>query len=185
MNIPFFAAPRNNKIRSSGFTVLELLIILGIITILIGLVLISLNAARHHSNDERRIATIKTVALGLQNYFNICRQYPVNLVAGETCSVLAPKTLVDVIPEAVPLDVNGPLSKYHYESLVINDPRQPNTECTNFHLWVELESDGASFASQRSSKTVIDHTAANLNQCFGNSATPISAPDPKIFDIFK
>lgn len=173
-----------------GFTVLELLVILGIITILIGLVLTGLNAARKHSNDERKVATLKTVALGLREYFNICRAYPVDLVPTETCPALSSQTparqLSDIIPNSADLNVNGSGSAYHYVSLVDSASNNAGvSECTNFHLWVDLDADGASLAAQKSNKTQADYAQLGLVACTGNTATPITTQATTIYDIFK
>lgn len=171
-----------------GFTVLELLVILGIITILVGLVLVSLNAARRHSVDERKVANAKTVALGLQQYFSICRQYPATLTGTEDCPALSlqvpPKTIADIIPEAVALGFNAPGSKYHYISLV--DTMNPDrSSCTNFHLWVELESEGLSFQNQKSGILSSDYSSMGLMTCDRNAGAPVVPPTDQLFDIKK
>ena len=173
-----------------GFTVLELLVILGIITILIGLVLTGLNAARKHSNDERKVATLKTVALGLREYFNICRAYPVDLQPTETCPALSSQTparqLSDVISGIGDLHVNDTGSKYHYVSLVDTVSNNAGiSDCTNFHLWVDLDVDGASLLSQKSNKTGSDYAQQGLESCTGNTVTPIGTQSNTIYDIFK
>lgn len=173
-----------------GFTVLELLVILGIITILIGLVLTGLNAARKHSNDERKVAVLKTVALGLREYFNICRAYPVTMSPAEACPALADQVparqLSDVISGVVDLDINGPTSKYHYISLVDTTSNgQGVTDCTNFHLWVDLDADGASLLTQKSNKTSADYSLLGLTQCTGNTVTPLTVQNETVYDIFK
>ena len=179
---------KNNLQTNNGFTVLELLVILGIITILIGLVLAGLNAARKHSNDERKVATLKTVALGLREYFNICRAYPVNLVATEACPALAnqvpAKQLSDVIPIIADLDP----AKYHYVSLLDTTAAGlGGTECTNFHLWVDLDADGASLLTQKSNLKDTDFTSKGLTSCTGNT-TPMlngTTQNNTVYDIFK
>ena len=189
----------NTTIFKKGFTVLELLIIIGIMTILMALVLTSLNSARKHSNDERKVSALRTVAVELREYFNICRQYPVKLdpVAmvdtQQACATLQAqsKTIRDIIPTAYGLDFdsndqNGNPSRYHYVSLVDNG-NPANDECTNFHAWVELENDNASLATQKSNKTDADYAPANLSICYGNSTQPLTTvmQGNKIFDIFK
>ncbi len=176
--------------KNSGFTVLELLVILGIITILIGLVLTGLNAARKHSNDERKVAILKTVALGLREYFNICRAYPVTMAATEACPALAnqvpARQLSDVIPGVLDLDINGTTSKYHYVSLVdATSNGQGATDCTNFHLWVDLDADGASLATQKSNKTSADYAMLGLVQCSGNTVIPLAVQNDTVYDILK
>lgn len=181
---------KNNVQYNKGFTVLELLVILGIITILIGLVLVGLNAARKHSNDERKVASLKTVALGLREYFNICRAYPVNMTATEACPALAnqvpARQLSDVIPSVADLNINGTGSPYHYVSLVDTVSNgQGATDCTNFHLWVDLDADGASLLTQKSNKTSADYTTLGLMQCAGNTVAPITTQASTVYDIFK
>ena len=185
-----------------GFTVLELLIVLGIIAILIGLVLTSLNAARQHSNDERKVSNLQAIALGLRDYFAICRQYPatldpaMQLDPSTNCPALSAqssqKTLGDIIPQAADLHFNGnnpdgSASLYHYASLVTSGGGQDQAACTNFHLWVTLDADGASFASQKSNKSApYSYGSQALSDCTG-TAVPggLAAQGVQVFDIFK
>lgn len=173
-----------------GFTVLELLVILGIITILIALVLTSLNSARERSSDDRKVSNVKTVVVGLREYFSVCRHYPKNLTGTEDCSALASqqKNLKDIIPSVVDLGFNQPGSKYHYASLVdaqsaLSDP----ASCTNFHVWVDLDVDGVSYASQKSNMSGPYTYAGNqLIDCQGTAAAGgLGLQTSFIFDIFK
>jgi prepilin-type N-terminal cleavage/methylation domain-containing protein len=186
------------KKSSKGFTVLELLVVLGISAILIGLVLTSLNAARRHSNDERTVSNVQSIALGLRDYFGVCRQYPATLNSTETCTALSsqvpPKHLSDIIPLAVELHTNGTNpdgspSNYHYASFVPTGNGQDTAACTNFHLWVTLASDGASYTNQKSNKSAPYLFAGQpLIDCVGTAVPgglPASSQNVNIFDIFK
>ena len=59
-----------------GFTLVELLIVIAIIGILTMVVVSSTGPARARSRDDRRIADLKTIQLGLALYFDHYRSYP-------------------------------------------------------------------------------------------------------------
>jgi type II secretory pathway pseudopilin PulG len=186
------STPSSRNTSPFGFTVLELLVIIGIISILIALVFTGLNAARRQSNDERKVAALRPVIVELREYFNICRQYPVRLdqqaLTDPTlvCTDLfnQQKTLRDIIPDAYDLNFDALGSKYHYVSL---EPTIPiaSGNCTNFHTWVELDGPGGSLLQQKSGKTSSDYASLNLNQCNGNQNASLVTNDDHIIDILK
>lgn len=179
------------KFNHKGFTVLELLVILGIIIILMALVLIALNAARARSTDERKVAALRPVVIELQDYFSVCREYPENisqsaLDTGTPCVDLAqqipPKTIRDIIPSAYDLKFNETGSNYHYQALqVASIPG----ECTNFHIWVTLSKPGGTLLQQKSNMDTSSYTQYNLGACNGIVQQSITTNDDTIVDIFK
>ncbi len=170
------------KYSQQGFTVLELLIVLGIMTILIGLILVGLTRARSHSRDEQRVANLQTIALALQQYHDVCKEYPHNLKAVETCDALSPANLGSFIANIndYPVSTNGLNSEYDYLPLAY-DGDYPNV-CTGYHLFTRLESDKA--AAAKGAK--FDATGAGIFACANDSGNQINAlVDPLIYDIRK
>jgi hypothetical protein len=157
-------------------------------SILVGLVLIGLNEARKRSNDDRKVAALRPVVLGLREYFNICRQYPATLTGNEDCPDLAnqnpARKLSDIIPGVAEMNFNVGDSRFHYASFVAAD--DPNsTECTHFHAWVDLNSENASLASQKSNVVApYAYAGQALTDCPG-SMGGLMIQSETIFDVFK
>lgn len=178
------------KHNHAGFTVLELLVILGIIIILMALVLVALNATRTRSNDERKVALLRPVVLELQDYFSVCRSYPEDisqtaLNTATPCPELLnqSKNIRDIIPTAYDMNFNATGSEYHYQALGV--PSLPGT-CTNFHLWVVLNNPGGTLLQQKSNITTADYTTSNLGPCGSVIVQPqLVTNNDTIVDIFK
>lgn len=90
-----------NSRKHKGFTVLEFLIVIAIMSILVGLILVGLTAARTNARDQEKISNLQKIALGIQQYHDICNQYPSDLDDQETCPDLQAQgaTLKTIIPE--------------------------------------------------------------------------------------
>lgn len=177
-----------------GFTVLELLVVLGILTILVAMVLTGLNSARRQSDDERKVANLRTVALGLQEYFNACRQYPVNIDPSTldsttaACSDIPGNKIGDIVTGAKDLKFNQSGSPYFYVALTST---VGSNQCTNYHMWTTLTGNTSGLLSQRSGKSepytivVASPTSpVNLSVCTG-STSGLSSLTSQMFDIFK
>ncbi len=67
--------------RISGFTLVELMIVLAIIGILTAVVAASTNAAHQGARDERRQADLKEIQIDLAQYDNYYGYYPASLNA--------------------------------------------------------------------------------------------------------
>lgn len=168
------------KKLSDGFTVLELLIVLGIMTILIALVLVGLTRARSHARDEQRVANLQTIALALQQYHDVCKEYPHNLKAIETCDALSPANLGSFIAniDDYRVGLDGQSSEYDYVPLADNN--FPDT-CTGYHLYTILESDTAIAAKGAKFNSMLVDTCSHADG-FQVDATPANS---LIYDIHK
>lgn len=59
-----------------GFTLVELLVVVAIISLLSSVVLASLQSARERAQDARRMADMKQLRIALEFYYDINKQYP-------------------------------------------------------------------------------------------------------------
>ncbi len=123
-----------------GFTVLEFLIVLAIIIILIAIILPNLQTARQHSSDEKLVADLKVVALGLEQYKIVCGDYPSQIDKNKGCNGenrnLGSANLGSFIPNIDKYKFNKTDSPYLYYPIAYNSNK--TEECTGYHLGVKL-----------------------------------------------
>lgn len=166
--------------HKKGFTVLEFLVVVGIISLLIAMISVGLTAIRENARDDIRINTLRTVTLGVYQYYEICGSYPKELVATEDCPALVDqvpsKTLEDIIQTVDDYDFsdNGP--EYFYTPLA--NAANPH-ECTGFHIGVLLERENNATA-----QTGAKFNGNNAYACNGASTFDAST-NLKFFDIKK
>lgn len=69
-----------------GFTLIEMLVVIGIIGLLASVVLVGLTNARKAGRDARRLADIRTIQNALELYYNKCGIYPGGASCGQVTS---------------------------------------------------------------------------------------------------
>jgi len=69
------------KVSSSGFTIIELLIVIAIIAILAGLVLNNFQGAQAKARDTKRVSNINNIHSKLEEYYNENGGYPSTFTA--------------------------------------------------------------------------------------------------------
>jgi prepilin-type N-terminal cleavage/methylation domain-containing protein len=62
--------------KNSGFTLIELMVVIAIIAILTAIIMVNFSAAKSKSRDGKRISDIAQIQLALAGYFNQCNSYP-------------------------------------------------------------------------------------------------------------
>lgn len=108
-----------------AFTVIEILIVIGIIAILTVIILPSLNNIRAKNRDTERISDIATIRLGLSLYYNQNDTgYPDNLNA-----------LSSYIPADALISPDGQT----YEYVPLKSSSSIDNKCTYYHLGSKLE----------------------------------------------
>lgn len=86
--------------RNSGFTLIEMLIVVGIIGILSSIVLVGLGRSRYAGRDARRVADLGQVQNGLELYYSKCGIYPGDKDCVATTNPSTWAGLVTVLKEA-------------------------------------------------------------------------------------
>lgn len=85
-----------------GFTLIEILVVLGIIAIIIGLGVVSYSSAQKKARDARRLADVQSIQDAFEQYYSICGfDYP-NYVTMPTSIVCS--TTGETIMSSVPTD---------------------------------------------------------------------------------
>lgn len=63
---------RYKKTANFGFTLLELLVVIGIISILVGLGAVSYSTSQRKSRDAKRKSDVKILQNSLEQYYSVC-----------------------------------------------------------------------------------------------------------------
>lgn len=118
-----------------GFTLVEILVVIGVIAILMGVSLFGLAGSRETARDARRKSDLEAIRAGLELYRADCRFYPASLAVGDK-----------LVGDGSSAGCSG---SNVYISEVPGDPvaslNYPYTRLTNFtyEICASLEGDGS------------------------------------------
>lgn len=93
------------KKNKSGFTLLEILVVIGIIIVLVGMVTSSYSTAQKKARDSKRQSDLKMIQNAMEQYYSICGyQYPTDISHGIVCPTgsIAIITSIPVDPLTTP-----------------------------------------------------------------------------------
>jgi general secretion pathway protein G len=182
-------------IKSKGFSLVELLVVISIIGLLMGIIIPNLNNAKANGRDARRVSDIKNIQLALALYYNDNLHYPCSLSSTGMIGSCAPDFWPTYMA-TVPKDPKT-LSEYIYVAQQ-NTSATDNLTCNNkpvvyYHLGAIMESADSSLLNQDDDKTQtqqigyacsqsnggarFDGNAASCSGSTGVSA-PGATPDP-------
>ncbi len=91
--------------RTRGFTLIELMVVIAIIAVLTSIISVSIASSKQKSRDSKRVADVKLIQLALSQYYNDNGMYPLNIYAASGAAPgggLAPTYL-----PVVPIDPQG------------------------------------------------------------------------------
>ncbi len=128
------------KIRNFkfGFTLVELLVIIAIMSVLSTIIYASFNTARAKSRDQKRVSDISLISLALEQYFNRYGQYPVST---SSLSTGGNKFL-----PYWPVTPNS-YSQYNYFPIAYSNVS--GSPCISYHLWTKLEASSSYLISKK------------------------------------
>jgi len=158
-----------------GFTVLEFLVVLAIIGILIAVALTGIDLSRERARDNTRISDMQNIALSLQQYNDVCREYPYDIYDlnspsdngcpnNVTWESFATPILKDGLMPTDPVD--GSQYSYVGISIYINSP-----VCVGYHLGAYLEQEENKLLANDANANSIPYPICGNNSLLGLDAT--------------
>ncbi len=94
--------------NSEGFTLIELMVVISIVSFLASLLLVTVSSARERARNVKRVTDAKQLATAVELYRSTNGTYPITVGAVTNIPGLAP-TFVGAIP-AAPLPIDSPCS---------------------------------------------------------------------------
>ncbi|OGM21056.1 hypothetical protein A2714_01855 [Candidatus Woesebacteria bacterium RIFCSPHIGHO2_01_FULL_38_9] len=124
-----------------GFSLIELLVVMAIISVLAGVSLLALRGARESGRDARRKADLAHIASGIEIYKADCRYYPnaTALTAGSPLigSGVGSCSSSNYYIQSVPDDPDS--TNFNYIYVPLPSGCSSTSNCTRFQLWTLLE----------------------------------------------
>lgn len=144
------------KIFMKGFTIIEVMVVVTIITILLSIVIVSVKEQKIRARDRVRVADINTIRLAVEEYKLYCGEYP-NKIELDTKNGHCPSGVdlsyflpnIPVAPIHSDPILTGSGGKYHdseiegsgylYAGLSTPDTISSLRKCYDYHIAAELE----------------------------------------------
>lgn len=160
------------RVSATGFTLVELLVVISIVTLLAGIVIANTFRARSVSRDNVRTTDISVIQNALGLYFTDNRVYPATTTG--TLSLYLPVVPVDPLTGA----------PYPYAGI---DTNGSAGSCEAYHLGASMENAGfAGLGQDRDAANAASVCAGSGADFHGNavncSGTSAASPDP-CFDL--
>lgn len=123
------------KDRKSGFTLIEILIVISIMALFTAMIYSSFDKSKAKSRDQKRVSDISNIQLSLEQYFNSHGVYPL------TIEKLTEKPTPSSAPylSEIPKDpsTNQPYSLNYFP--ISKNPAANKSQCVSFQLWTKFE----------------------------------------------
>lgn len=131
------------KYKQNGFTLLELLVVIGIIGLLASIIVVNLTSARRKARDTKRVGDIRNLQTALEDYYAKNGAYPANLGALVTGGQIPVWPLDPLAPSGTSCAANSDLC-YWYADYTPTGALGPQS----YHLGASLEDSGSPLLNQ-------------------------------------
>ncbi len=148
--------------KKSGFSLVEMVVVIGIIGLLTTLVFASFSNAKAKSRDQRRISDIANFQLTLEQFYNKNKSYP------KLLSELVTGGFISSIPKSP----TGQTYNYFPMSYTNGD----TTICTSYQIWIDLEKMSDLASSTRKGFNSLLLSGTKFTKCEA-TATGVNASD--------
>jgi len=129
--------------RQSGFTLLELLVVIGIIGLLASIIVVNLTGARRRARDTKRIADIRQLQTANEDYYGKNGKYP-NKIGDLVTGTQIPMWPTDPLaPAGTSCTANSDLC-YWYAYYTPSGALGPQS----YHIGASLEDQGSALLNQ-------------------------------------
>jgi len=112
------------NLKTRGFTLIELMVVILIIMLLAGVVVVNVDQARKKARDAQRIAGMNTLATAIQAFYADNHRYPMNIAGGAPEVGQFPESGRVVYPQLVWFLAGSGGSTPMYLSNCPRDPKQ-------------------------------------------------------------
>lgn len=165
------------KKNKSGYSLVELVSVLGIAILLIVISAAGINAVRSRSRDAKRLNDIQELSSALSMYRQETGFYPVKITAGEQLITPGGKVILNKIP-VPPLIKDGPCAPGNYEYEQIDNGRSYSLKyCLGYQ--VNHVNPGDCYATPQSICSKVAKICSCQNKCGGvldNCGKPCDNP---------
>lgn len=165
------------KKNRSGYTLVELISVLGIAVLLIVISAAGISAVRGHSRDAKRLNDIQELSSALSMYRQETGFYPVKITAGEKLVTPGGKVILNKIP-VPPLIKDGPCAPGNYEYEQIDNGRSYSLKyCLGYQ--VNRVNPGDCYATPQAICSKVAKICSCQNKCGGvldNCGKPCDNP---------
>jgi prepilin-type N-terminal cleavage/methylation domain-containing protein len=131
---------KNISIKSKGFTLIEIIVVIAIMGILTAIIYSSFDSSRATSRDQKRVSDISAIQLALEQYFQQNGVYPMQLSA-----------LVPTYIASIPIPPNNSESPYQNNYFPMAKVPGPDNShlCVSYQLWTKFELNNAYLNSKK------------------------------------
>ena len=155
--------------NKKGFTLMEILIVMGIGILLMSISIFSISTARQKSRDGKRISDINQIRLALEQFYDACGSYPNQLVSSANNGCTLSTTFGKFLGQ-IPTDPKTGVGYYYYAI-------GSGADCYNYHIAATLEN--ASHAELSNDNDIIVSPGA---ACIGGGSF-VSGADGSVYDF--
>ncbi len=120
----------NISSKSKGFTLIEIIVVIGIMAVLTAIIYSSFDSSRATSRDQKRVSDISAIQLALEQYFQQNGVYPMQLAS------LVP-TYIAAIPTP-PTNSESSYQENYFPMAKVPGPDNSHS-CVSYQLWTKFE----------------------------------------------